>query len=265
MQVNCHCLKMSSLFILAILVKLSANKAPGRGDLRVYKGRNDTYNEFPFIVLLQRKNPSGRSCTGSLIAEDWVLTAAHCVRSSALLVIRYGDFTKPANETTLYSSMIKTYLHPSYSDPGLLNDIALIFTEKIPKKNLARLLALEYKTFLGLPVKYAGFGLVTKHIAVTSKENRETEFIPLQIGEGIVALCEPELYDNWLCVAPNCSNRKQQGRPGDSGGPLVYDGRVIGVASTISIYTTTRYTPITYYTPVSPYLEWIQKTIYTLE
>ncbi|XP_063393066.1 mast cell protease 2-like [Cydia fagiglandana] len=243
MQLNFHYLKMHCLFILAILAKLSANKAPGRGDLRVYKGRDDTHNEFPFIVLLEKKNSGIRACTGSLIAEDWVLTVAHCIERDELLVIRYGDFTKPAKETTLYSSVIKKYLHPSYRPYRYferrfpLNDIGLIFTEEIPNKNLARLLALDYKAFLGLPVKNAGFGLVTKHydkIEVTSKEVREWHLIPFQIGEGIVVDCEPDFYSCFICVAPKCSNRKQQIRPGDSGGPLVYDGRVIGVTCKFS-------------------------------
>ncbi|XP_063532807.1 uncharacterized protein LOC134743346 [Cydia strobilella] len=211
---------MYFLFILAMLVKLSANKAPSRGDLRVYKGRNDAHNEFPFAVLLQLKDPPVRFCTGSLIAEDWVLTAAHCypktvprLQSSVVpghchnMVIRYGDFTKPANETTLYSKR---------------------------KKN----------TFFGLHVKYAGFGHLGKQYAATSKDFREFQLIPLQTGEAIVVPCKKGFFVD-ICIASKCSNRKQQVRPGDSGGPLVYDGRIIGVAKSMEFQQ-----PISHYKPI---------------
>ncbi|XP_063360588.1 mast cell protease 1A-like [Cydia amplana] len=254
---------MYFLLILAIFVQSNANKAPSRGDLRVYKGRNDTHNEFPFAVVLQRKDPPVfRKCTGILIADNWVLTSADCVfvpraRLPVVpghMVIRYGDFTKPANETKLYSSVIKIYAHPSYSELLWINDIALILTEKIPGKNFASRLALDYKTFFGLHVKYAGFGQIAETVIANSKDKRESESIPLQIGEGIVVPCEKTV--KLLCVLPKCSDRKLQMRPGDSGGPLVYDGRVIGVAAGISSNS-----PITWFTPISPYLEWIQNTI----
>ncbi|XP_048006701.1 trypsin-3-like [Leguminivora glycinivorella] len=248
---------MNFIFILAIFVQVSGkpSKAPGRGDLRVYKGRNDTNNEFPFAVSLQKKNPPVRFCTGSLIAENWVLTAAHCVCQEGWspndIVIRYGEYTKPANETTMYSNVIKIFVHPSALAIIKRHDIALILTEKIPSQNFAKLLAIDYGTFVGLPVKYAGFGLITKQVFV--KDNKLIrKLTSLQIGEGIVTPCT-SIYTGLLCIAPMCSNKRQQARPGDSGGPLVYDGRVIGVAKSISLDDS-----ITRYTPVSPYLQWIQ-------
>lgn len=49
---------------------------------RIYKGYRDFNNEYPFVVALESKvdNTYVRYCTGNLIEENLVITAAHCLQ-----------------------------------------------------------------------------------------------------------------------------------------------------------------------------------------
>ncbi|XP_063370357.1 clotting factor G beta subunit-like [Cydia amplana] len=198
--------------------------------LRVYKGETDSGNEFPFVVQFhKKKSPYFRKCTGSLIAETLVLTAAHCLTDHKIreLVVRYGDFTVPCNETQLYSEIIKAFVPKSLLVLGTRIDIGIALVKKIPNPR-AKLSALDYiKTLYGLPAKYAGFGrILDLHVEPDNIARYNLTSVPLQ--------------------AP---------RRGDSGDPLVYNGRIVGV---IMGYRATG-PRVTYeFSLVSSYLEWIQ-------
>ncbi|KAJ7394105.1 Serine protease 56 [Desmophyllum pertusum] len=94
---------------------------------RVIGGVNAVPGSWPWQVGLHRR---GRFfCGGSLIAPDWVVTAAHCISSftGSDYTIRLGDHNRNLNEGTEQSIPGKRVIrHPKYNTPPISNDIALI-------------------------------------------------------------------------------------------------------------------------------------------
>ena len=93
----------------------------------VIGGENARKGAWPWQIGLYRY---GRfTCGGSLIAPDWVLTAAHCVHyySAWALTVIVGDLHRTINDTTEKRhrvSLVK--IHPLYSRSTINNDVALL-------------------------------------------------------------------------------------------------------------------------------------------
>ena len=63
---------------------------------KIIDGTETSINEYPWTVSLQIAD--GHICGGSLISENWVLTAAHCI----------------GKKTHTYFGFISTYIHIHY-------------------------------------------------------------------------------------------------------------------------------------------------------
>jgi len=97
---------------------------PDETGLRIVGGSFAIPNSWPWQVSLF----SGSFfCGGSIINNQWILTAAHCQVSTTNLIIRTGDHdisTSTDGETSHRAS--RWISHPSYNGNTLVNDIALI-------------------------------------------------------------------------------------------------------------------------------------------
>lgn len=93
-------------------------------------GREATPGAWPWQVgLINRMNENtflGQFCGGTLIASDWVLTAAHCVDGveGSLIDVLVGAHRLSDTGTRVAAS--KTYVHPGYDPYYLDNDLALL-------------------------------------------------------------------------------------------------------------------------------------------
>lgn len=119
-------LLLSTMNIFLVSILISCHTIP-----TVLKGTPITTTEYPFIVQIKMKlrNRTG-FCTGSLIAKNAVLTAAHCLKDYKRknIVVRLG-VNKPGREMEKMK-VSKFVVHPKYvGEPELLNDIGIIFLQ----------------------------------------------------------------------------------------------------------------------------------------
>ncbi|KAH9638327.1 hypothetical protein HF086_006507 [Spodoptera exigua] len=214
--------------------------------LRIIYGEEIKEEEFPYVVglnlmtMFHKKNISVRLCTGSMLKENWGITAGHCmprsfVRKNFTTAIWHSSI--PPSQSLKTPVVVQWHVHPSYRVydtarlPDLIvdNDISLFRSEpEIKLTRYARLSALDRGSLQGLPIIYIGGG------RNNTKKSRSFRNEPLRKGYGVVIACN-ELMNtkskHILCISPKCEDYSQRPWFGDSGGPLIYDDQLVGVCS----------------------------------
>ncbi|KAJ7393867.1 Chymotrypsin-like elastase member 3B [Desmophyllum pertusum] len=97
---------------------------------RVIGGVDATPGNWPWQIALLRGSSKSFSCGGSLIAPDWIVTAAHCIargQPGSYYTIRLGDHNRQVTEGTEQDIPGKQVIvHPDYNKIPIDSDIALI-------------------------------------------------------------------------------------------------------------------------------------------
>ncbi|XP_054162841.1 venom peptide isomerase heavy chain-like [Oppia nitens] len=253
----------------------------------IVNGREAKRAEFPYIVYIERwdrKDTNGKieekkkgHCTGSVINEDWILTAAHCFKSNTIkcegvcIYKVYAGIIDKTQPGVDYGHQL-IILHPNYTSQNAEYDIALIKV-KIPMIFSAN--SGYYRQINSICLPPIGHYNTDNEYAVIAG-----------FGDIYGAKDVNRLLMGWTRIPPQQSNSlvlvidKQYPYPdgsyvcfGDSGGPLIQyvNNRavIIGVAAKalVNVFYCTQYnatTPVIItYVRVSDKINWIQTEINT--
>ncbi|XP_056400086.1 chymotrypsin-C-like [Hyla sarda] len=239
---------------------------------RVVGGHDVRANSWPWQISLQYQGSSGNwghTCGGTLIADNWVLTAAHCISSDRTYRVVLGKHNLlEEEEGSVIISPEKIIVHEKYSSFLLIrNDIALIkLSEPVQVSDTVQPACLPAKGAVlshDFPCYVTGWGRLYTNGPIA--DNLQQALLPVVDH----ATCSKsdwwsfQVTTDMVCAG---GDGIVSGCNGDSGGPLncqAADGswEVHGVVSFGSGVSCNYEKKPTVFTRVSAYQDWINDKI----
>jgi len=211
------------LKLLSISLLLSSTLAVAAPVLspKIVGGEPAKPGEFPYIVSLRSKS-YGHFCGGSLIAQNWVLTAAHCVKGGSIDQVWIGMLDQKNTAGVEKFKPVKIIAHEGYSSSTMANDYALI--QLAENSSFAPVAVNTQEITLSdenqIMATTAGWGTL-KEGSSSLPALLQRVSVPLVSTEACNAA---EAYNGDILDSMICAGYKQGGKDscqGDSGGPLI--------------------------------------------
>lgn len=245
----------------------SFNTGIDKPSLRIVGGTSVSIQDYPWQVFIRAGD---YLCGGSIIADKWVLTAAHCLFDEENNLIPDDEISFLAGAERPFDSIpdgvmneVKySVIHEDYDPVDFENDLALLRTENIIEHPFARPLNLVTEEEIDAGITDPGNEAIITGWGLTSVE-------PLQFPESLQELELPivsiplaetvwgPIPDNFLMAG--FLNGAGDACSGDSGGPLIVrSGNEYKLAGVIS-WGSSGCNSVGGYVRISNYLNWLKK------
>ena len=214
--------------------------------------------KYPWIVSINAYN--GHFCGGSLISDQWLVTAAHCTLTGfpmedITIEARRHNIRKTANEEkALTYSVLEQIIHPEYNSRLLTNDIAVWkISSQFPLQS-AKIGSVQSKG-PGSVLHVAGWG-ATEESGYLSPVLLQVD-VPLFDHAKCRDIMGDAISNQMICAGGEEGKDSCQG---DSGGPLMSNNELLGIVSWGFGCARAGFPGI--YTNVSYYKSWIEGIIH---
>ncbi|KAJ2162903.1 hypothetical protein GGF46_000286 [Coemansia sp. RSA 552] len=188
---------------------------------RIMGGSNAKHSDYPFVVYLY--NEAERTfCGGSIVSDEWILTAAHCIKAATTdKILVYVGQAEYNLDTSKGSKVAEIHSHPAYNDQSMVNDISLLRLEK-PISKSANAASIDIDSTSvgdGVKVTALGWGYTEPNGSTASKQLQKGDLTTLSVQQ--CGSIDTKFNGNngpRICVA---ADKGPDTCPGDSGGPLI--------------------------------------------
>lgn len=262
-----HCfLSVLSLLIVLTTAGLDCECGLQPARSRIVGGKRANVSEYGWMAVLVENLSRRAFCGGSLINDQFILTAGHCMlkqdESSFHVVIGENDITSPNSESLF--RVKRVFTHPLFSGPpDFANDLSLVQLDRKVDISARRTpVCLPRSSVSVYPTSRYGYLMVAGWGLLQEKGRQPKTLIEADVIQRSSAYCSrvygPKFTSRHICANSLSSSVCN----GDSGGPLMLrsSGKIfeIGVVSYGYVCGNFRYPAA--FTRTQSYLDWIFAT-----